>query len=499
MPAQQQAQQPVSGGGLDTLVSDPQFLSLQPPDKRKALAGVSGDDTFNSLSDEDTGKYVQAHQQALSNRGLTETLSKATGFSAQPKPFTLPWVKQGLWRAAASTADAMPAIGGTVGGMIGSAEGPAGAIGGAGMGGMGGTAAQQLMRRALGFTDAKDVPQTSRAASLDIAKGGAVQGAMQTGAEALPFLAGPLKNSATTQYERALAPTTKINKAITQDIAPQMIQRGEWGSMEGMEKKAGQKISELNPQLNTAYQQASSMPTSMGTVPAKLQGAGTQVIQDLENLKQSYMPGGNVAQPQAVNAISGIQDIVKQYGPDISADHLRRLRQIFEEVPAQRGAYAGADLSTNYTLNAQQQAADSIRGILNKNPDIGSLNKEISFWLDVQRVTRDSGLRQTGQQGVLMKVLSPMAGAVAGAGGAAAGGATTGIEAGLATTLAGYGVQAMRSPTWRTASAVLKSKFADALARGSVGDVMALLARFGVAAQGARTLPPQSNPAQPQQ
>jgi hypothetical protein len=486
----QQAQQPSNnGGGLDSLVADPQFQSLQPSDQRKALAGVSGDDAFGKLSDEDTGRYVKAHQAILSQNTPNNTLAKTSGISAQPKPFTLPWLKQGAWRAAASTADAMPAIGGTVGSMIGATAGGGaasipGAIGGAGMGGAGGAAAQQIMRRLLGFPD---VPQTSGAAAQDITKQGATQATIQGATELLPFVGGKLKNAAETQYERALAPTTKQNKAIAQDIAPQLIQRGEAGSLEHLEKKAGQKIAQINPQLNAQYSGAS------------VQGSGTKIISDLEDLKQTYMPGGNVAQPQAVNAISGIQDIVKQYGPDIPQDHLRRLRQIFEEAPAQSGAYLGADLSTKYTLNAQKEAADSIRGILNKNPDISALNKEISFWLDVQRVTRDSGLRRTGQEGGLMKVLSPLAGSVAGAAGFLEKGPQVGVEAALATTLAGYTAQAMRSPTWRTASAVLKDRFANALARGDVKAVTGLLGRFGVVAMGSQTSGQQSTPAQPPQ
>lgn len=415
--------------------------------------------------------------------GPNQTLSKASGISAQPKAFSLPWFKQGLWRAGASTADVAPAAGATIGGMIGASGGPASAIGGAGMGGMGGAAAQQLMRRALGYPD---VPQTSGAAAQDIAKQGAVQGGIQAATEGLPFLAGPLRRAATTQYERALAPTTKINKAITQEITPQLIQRGEKGSLEGLEARASQKIYDLSPQLNTAYGQA------QGTGP--IANAGTKVISDLESLKQSYMPQGIIAQPHAVNAIQGVQDIVKQYGPDVSPNSLRRLRQIFEEAPAKAGAYAGADLSTSYTLNAQKEAADSIRGILNKAPDIGALNKEISFWLDVQRVTSQSGLRRTGQEGGLMKVLSPMAGALAGATTGIKFGATRGMEAGAATALTTAAIQITRSPLWRTTSAVVKDRLAQALARGDIGAVTALFGRFGLAATGQQS--PQQNQGQ---
>lgn len=349
-----------------------------------------------------------------------------------------------------------------------------------------------------GATIGGATPQEAKGAAIGGALGQPISEGLSAG---LPWLAKSLKNTAVTQFGKALAPTTRQNKAITQDIAPEMIRRGVRGSLEGMEQRAGQEISNINPQLNSEYGRLQGA--------GKLAGSGDQVIADLENLKQSYMPEGNVAQPEAVSAIEGVQKIVKQYGPDISPNSLRRLRQIFEEVPAQRGAYAGADLSTNYTLNAQQHAADSIRGILNKSPsDIGALNKEISFWLDVQRVTSQSALRRTGQEGGLLKTLWPLGAAVAGGGaGFAAHGAEAGLGAAATTMLATQVAKAARSPAWRTVSAVTKDRLANALARGDSAATLALLSKVGLSTSIATPQPApsglpwqrQSQSGQPQQ
>lgn len=393
---------------------------------------------------------------------------------AQPKDL-VSRLKQMKVGAEESLADALPGAGATVGGIAGaSAGGPVGAVGGAGIGGMGGAAAKQLLYRLFGFGG----PKTSSEAAGQIMKEGAVQGGLQAGSEGLGALSGPLAKTAETQYERALAPTTKINKNITKDITPQLIKRGETGSLGSLEKKAGEKISTLGPQLDKSYAQA----------PTPIKGAGTKVIADLDTLKATYMPGGKVAQPQAVKAIEGVQDIVRQYGADVDPTTLRRVRQIFEEVPAARGAYAGVDLSTNYTLNAQDQAANSIRGILNSSPNIGKLNKEISFWLDVQKVTRDSGLRQTGQSGGLAKVLTPLAAGAAATTTGVKFGATAGIEAGVGTALATMAYQAVRSPLWRTTSAVAKNRLAQLIANGDVRNAGLLITRLGLAAA---TPPPQ--------
>lgn len=408
---------------------------------------------------------------SLQSANPNAAFSGAKSLSAPPPMFSKQWFKEKATNLGLDVADALPGVGATAGAVAAFPEGgPVASIGGAGIGGMGGEAGKQLLYRGLGW----QVPQTSEEAANRITKQGAIQGAIQGVTEGMGAFAPPLQRAAESQYARALAPTTKVNKAITQDIAPELIQRGEFGSLEGLEKKAGQRISAINPQLNTAYGQLQGA--------GKIPGSGSQVIADLEKLKQSYMPEGNIAQPQAVSAIEGIQNIVKQYGPDISPNSLRRLRQIFEDPVAAHGGYAGADLSTSYTLNAQQEAADSIRGILNKNPDIGSLNKEISFWLDVQRVTSQSGLRRTGQEGGLMKVLGPLGAAVTGSGtGAATHSPAAAMGAAGATLLSSYAVQVARSPLWRTMSAVAKDRFAQALATGDVGQVAALAARFGVA------------------
>jgi hypothetical protein len=105
--------------------------------------------------------------------------------------------------------------------------------------------------------------------------------------------------------------------------------------------------------------------------------------------------------------------------------------------------------------------------------------------MDVQRVTSQSGLRRTGQEGGLLKVLGPLGAAIAGGGaGFAAHGTEAGLGAAGVTMLATSAAQIARTPWWRTTSAVAKDRVASALARGDVGEISALLARLGLAATG---------------
>src|SRR5574337_1042327 len=94
-------------------------------------------------------------------------------------------------------------------------------------------------------------PQEAKGA----AEGGAIGQPIAEGiGAALPLLAGGLKKVAVSQYQRALSPTTKINKTITQKIAPEMIDRGVHGSLEGIQEQAGTQTASLRPQLDAAFQ-----------------------------------------------------------------------------------------------------------------------------------------------------------------------------------------------------------------------------------------------------
>ena len=48
----------MADGNLSGLVVDPQFQQLSPAEQRQALSGVTGDPTFNSLSDDDIGGFI---------------------------------------------------------------------------------------------------------------------------------------------------------------------------------------------------------------------------------------------------------------------------------------------------------------------------------------------------------------------------------------------------------------------------------------------------------
>lgn len=393
-----------------------------------------------------------------------------SSIGANPPWYSAAGLKSGLYRAADALTQALPAAGATVGGFLGASAGPVGAIGGAAVGGMGGEALRQIERRGLGF----ESPQTSAEAAQGIAKEGAIQGALQGASELGAPASSYLKAAAAKQYEKALAPTTNANKVIAKNITPEMIDRGIVGSPAAIKEKAVENANAIRPQLNQAYDQLSAQP---------LAGSGAQVISDLEKLKGKYMANGMVVNKAAVDAINGVQGVVQQFGADVSPKTLRQVKAVFDQPVAARGGYAGADLTTAYTLQAEKGAANSIRDILHSaSPDIAALDKEITFWLNVKRVAGATANRQVGQAGGLAKALSPLAGAAAGGIGMASGaGAAHSIEAAAAATGLALTTQIVRSPAWRTTSAVVKDRLATALASGNVQQVAVLAARLGIA------------------
>lgn len=416
----------------------------------------------------------------------TRALSKATTIKAQPKPFSKEWFKEGAFRGTAATAEALPGAGAMIGGILGGGSGiltggttsVPGAVGGAGLLGMGGEAARQLILRSLGYPSPA-VPTTSTEAAQQITQQGVEQAALQLATEGFGRVPGLLRDWGIGQYYRAINPTKGVTKAITREVTPELIERGEFGTLQGLQKRAAEKVKALGPQLDVAYAQTPASATA---------GSRTQILQDLDTLKSKYFVKGVNNDPAAVRAIEGLQKVISKNPVDMDPISLRQLRQIYDETLERAGEYRKAglpfDLPTSLTVQAQEAAANSIRRIVGAaNPDVAALNKEMHFWIQVRDVMTETVERRTGQSGGLIRTLWPLVGATVAFGGHGpaerSGLAVAGV---VGTELV---TRMVRSPLWATTSAVVKDRIADALARGDVQAITALAARFGIAAPAA--------------
>jgi hypothetical protein len=434
---------------------------------------------------DDNGNEIKPKKVYLDDQGnpIPETPKPqaATNIGAAPATLSPAWLKGKIYDAIDLGADLLPGAGATAGAILGGGAGAPsgpGAIGtaalGAGIGGAGGEAAKKLIKSAV-FPASPMGPQAPLQVAQEIGLEGAMQGVIEAGTRGLGRLAGPLKRQALGQYERALAPTKEINKSIVAKRAPEMIDRGITGSLEDMNAKAAGKASGLRAPLDAAY--------------AKIPGGATHAqspisvtLNELDTLKAKYVVGGQVANPQAVKAIEGVQEVLQQYDNAISPKELRQLKQVFQENVAASGGYGGKDLATEYSRKAQKVAAARINDILHKaSPEAANIDKEISFWLDVKRVTQQSGLRKTGQEGGMLRPIGNYAINLSGLGGTALGGPAVGLTAASVTYAATLATQIIKSPQWRTFSAVNKSRIADLIANGDAQRAAALAARLGIA------------------
>lgn len=110
----------------------------------------------------------------------------------------------------------LPAIGGTVGGVVGTAGGPIGTVGGAALGGMAGEAYKELVSRARG--------RSAPASPVEAAKGIATQGAVQGVAEGVGMGVGAaVKPIGARIMQSAVKPGLKFLTKTEPGATPQVV------------------------------------------------------------------------------------------------------------------------------------------------------------------------------------------------------------------------------------------------------------------------------------
>lgn len=297
--------------------------------------------------------------------------------------------------------------------------------------------------------------------------------------------AGPtLKKGAREQYNRVLAATTDKNKAKAAETVPELIKRGVVGNEEQIGKMAGENVRKLGGQIDEA----------VSRVPEAARVDATKAIDDLENLKQTFIVEGQSVDDAAVKNIEELQGVLngvigdKPFG-GVSYKSLNRVRQIWDGAAARGGAYTGKTLAEGSMLDAKAAGASAIREELSKaQPDIAKINAEFSFWKKVDDVMQATEKRRVGQAGGLRKVFSPSVAATVGLGSAARG--TPMLESGAyaaasLAVLSGLDML-LKSGRYNTLSAVAKDRIANAIMSGNAEKVADLLGRTGAAVSGVK-------------
>jgi hypothetical protein len=335
-----------------------------------------------------------------------------------------------------------------------------------------------------------------RAIAQNALVGGAVSGVMgalpsaSIGGQTAP---GLLRSSAEKEYAQVLNATKQGNKWISQNVAvPELIDRGVRAlTLKGLLKKSTNTVETLGQAIDDAWR---GLPP--GTT-AELDPIVSAMKQSATDALTIPKPGGGV-QPvtglaeHALRQVDGLGEILRnaaEVNPvtgklEVGVENLRKLRQAWDKVAKNAGKFEGANLADTASGEIHAMGSNAIREKLAQDfPDIAAINKEFSFWKNVNKVVSDTVLRKEGQAPSLTKQIAGLAGAVGG-------GAKGGVHGALLGQKAMGALQDfMQSAAWRTSSAVLKDRLAKQIMSNNQQGVLFTVGQMMKAA-GRETLTP---------
>jgi hypothetical protein len=325
--------------------------------------------------------------------------------------------------------------------------------------------------------------QGGKSAAIAAAQGETPRGAALAGGfgAAGPLVAslgaklGPaLKEGAQRQMARVLGPTTKENKAITERVVPELLDRGFKGATrKSLHAQATFNLTKTGKALEVALD-AVPKGTTVNTGP---------IVKHLDDAKQAFVVNGVEIDPTAVRRLDGLKETITQLGADVDYKSLRRVRQIYDQIVADARGFHGKTVAEGSTLDAQRELANAIRRELAKaTPDVAKVNKEYSFWANVEKVLGDTLERTRSQSKPLGEQLIRGAAVAGGLGGAASGTAGTAVPLAMVTASLN---KLIRTPAWNTWSAVKKHQLAAHIASGRFDEAATLMGQ-GAAATTAR-------------
>jgi hypothetical protein len=270
-----------------------------------------------------------------------------------------------------------------------------------------------------------------------------------------------LMRSATKNWERVLAPTTKLNKSLTEKAAPELAERGLFAwSRKGVSEIAETEKEIASDVLEQAWKEIPE-GTKLDTEPIQ-----SELIKALEKLHVPTQKGGVMVTSENQTAYQSLyqklDELLRLVDDKGMADAaaLRSWRQSLDQYIKTTGKTFGMTGSETAKLGATKTAANTTRGeIAKQQPQIGAANKQFVFWNNVSKIIDDTILRKTGQ-GSLGETI--MTGAGMG-GGLASGGVSKGITMAIAMK---YVHRLMQTTAFQTGSAVAKKKLADAIRKG---------------------------------
>ena len=325
--------------------------------------------------------------------------------------------------------------------------------------------------------------------------------ALFSGLFSLPFkalgefkqpIAGAIQKTAEKKASQALGATTKEMKQLSDKIVPQLLKRKTFFlTRGGLETKAGVKADIVGEKIGEAFD----------NLPPETKTQVAPIINALEKLKNETVVVGvggqrvimDEAKYQAAQEIQNkflslASDPEKFVSyPEVAVGSIRKARQIFDAVTSKTGKGFGLGLKDTAVQEARKTGANAIREELAQQfPNIDKLNKEYTFWKNVEKVV-GSTVERTKSQG------SGVGAAIAEGGGAVAGAVIGSTVGNVILGAIGFKLikQAVTSPAWRMTSAITRQALADAIYSGQVQNAIQILNRIVIGGT-TRALPKQN-------
>lgn len=284
---------------------------------------------------------------------------------------------------------------------------------------------------------------------------------------AIKGFTGKQKEKAIKLFTEALAPTKIETKAQAARIVPELLKRKEKaGILSGLgklEKKAEKELIDLGSKIDDVIE----------GLPGEIKVQAQPILDSLLDFKKKFVVGGKVVSKRGADAAEGVLDVIKQFGDKVSVKELTQIKRILDaEVSAAKG-FVG-DVATKFSAQAQGKATDAIRKEFAKDvPLLDNLNKEFSFWKNVENVTGETIKRKAGQSGILRKGIFTTVGAFIGN--------AFGPKGAVAGSIIGNKLgQAFTSAAWKTRSATWRNSFADNIVNLDVEKILGKLKVLGV-------------------
>lgn len=294
-----------------------------------------------------------------------------------------------------------------------------------------------------------------------------------------------LRASAEADYAKALNPTTRANKAITNDqLAPGLAKRGVVASSIEKVKEIGEsKAAEIGQKIDDFFddkaQQGATLPAQPILDKLDKYAKQSQVVNPKTGSVTELDPGLAATVDEMKKQIQSVAD--SKTG-EVPMENLRQIRQYYDKKLNGVKDWA-LDANARSHVEAARQLPNAIRGVFaDAYPELADLNTDFSFHKNLAKVAGDTIERTQGQKPSLTVGIAKALGAASGAHGGP-------LAAIGSAEIAGKLAKFQQSFLWKSLSAQSKLKVADMISQGNPQGALQFANKAALAASAAGQSP----------